>query len=108
MNADSIDAEQSAKMQELQSLLATLIDPKAPSSLRHTTIGRLGAMGEIAVLPLLELMQSSDDSLVRRGVPMALGRLGDPRVLNPLIQLLADADPEVREASCLGLSNQWC
>src|SRR5688572_23735436 len=85
----------------LEALVAILLDRS--SRYRHQAIGELGSMGEIAVLPLIDLLQSSDDPVVRAGLPIALERLQDPRGFDPVLRLLTDEDAEVREAAYLAL-----
>src|SRR5690242_10533087 len=88
---------------ELRLLLATFTDRAQSHVLRHRAMYHLSDFGVAVFEPLLELIQS-DDTWVRRSIPIVLGRLHELRGFEPLIQLLSDDDPEVRIASTIGLS----
>jgi HEAT repeat protein len=54
------------------------------------------AMGEAAVMPLVEQL-NNPDIRIRGRVASLLGILNDPRAIDPLIQALADKEKEFRE-----------
>ena len=63
----------------------------------------LGAFGELAVTPLLRALHEGDGNL-RWGAAIALGKIRDPRAIEPLIQALADKYDNVRAESASSLA----
>jgi HEAT repeat protein len=63
----------------------------------------LGAIGEPAVNPLLRALREGDGNL-RWGAAIALGKIRDPRAIEPLIQALADKYENVRAESASSLA----
>jgi HEAT repeat protein len=63
----------------------------------------LGAMGEPAVTPLLRALREGDGNL-RWGAAIALGKIHDPRAIEPLIRALADKYENVRSESATSLA----
>ena len=63
----------------------------------------LGAMGEPAVIPLLRALREGDGNL-RWGAAIALGKIHDPRAIEPLIHALADKYENVRSESATSLA----
>jgi len=59
--------------------------------------GALGRIGDIAVEPLIVVLRSrSEDSQVRQGAAIALGKIGDPRAVKSLLATLQDKGDNVR------------
>jgi HEAT repeat protein len=63
----------------------------------------LGAIGEPAVDPLLTALREGDGNL-RWGAAIALGKIRDPRAIEPLIRALADKYENVRAESASSLA----
>jgi len=63
----------------------------------------LGAIGEPAVNPLLRALREGDGNL-RWGAAIALGKIRDPRAIEPLIEALADKYENVRAESASSLA----
>ena len=63
----------------------------------------LGAIGEPAVTPLLRALREGDGNL-RWGAAIALGKIHDPRAIEPLIHALADKYENVRAESATSLA----
>ena len=63
----------------------------------------LGAIGEPAVNPLLRALREGDGNL-RWGAAIALGKIRDPRAIEPLIRALADKYENVRAESASSLA----
>jgi HEAT repeat protein len=63
----------------------------------------LGAIGEPAVNPLLRALREGDGNL-RWGAAIALGKIRDPRAIEPLIGALADKYENVRAESASSLA----
>jgi HEAT repeat protein len=59
----------------------------------------LGDMGEVAVIPILALLQD-DDAKMRESAVNLLGNIGDERAIEPLIEMLYDPVWDVRWAAC--------
>jgi len=63
----------------------------------------LGAIGEPAVNPLIRVLREGDGNL-RWGAAIALGKIRDPRAIEPLIRALADKYENVRAESASSLA----
>ena len=63
----------------------------------------LGTIGEPAVKPLLRALSEGDGNL-RWGAAIALGKIRDPRAIDPLIRALADKYENVRAESASSLA----
>jgi HEAT repeat protein len=63
----------------------------------------LGAIGEPAVTPLLRALREGDGN-IRWGAAIALGKIRDPRSIEPLIRALADKYENVRAESASSLA----
>lgn len=63
--------------------------------LRQSARKSLVAMGEAAVLPLMQALQSSKSDQVRWEAAKALGAMGDARAIPTLITALGDRDSDV-------------
>jgi HEAT repeat protein len=63
----------------------------------------LGSIGEPAINPLLRALREGDGNL-RWGAAIALGKIRDPRAIEPLIRALADKYENVRAESASSLA----
>jgi HEAT repeat protein len=64
-------------------------------------LGRLGA--DEAYLGLVERLQEDVNTYVRSAAAEALGRIGDPRAIFPLVDALRDSSSFVRRAAAIAL-----
>lgn len=70
-----------------------------PAELRRAALEELGAGTDLSVVPDVIAALSDAWIIVRRAAAQALGRIGDPSAVGPLIKLLAtEIDPGVRRA----------
>jgi len=109
---DSVQRQQAAialsHMQDgriIGGLLAALDDPD--STVRANAAAGLG-LNEVsdAVEPLITLLRSDDEDIVRERAATALAQIGDPRAIDPLIDALDDSGTWIRNrvAYVLGAS----
>lgn len=84
----------------VEALIMTLKDEYR----RFTVIGALKTSGELAVGPLI-IALTNEDSLVREGAAIALGKIEDKRAIEPLIDILKDESPTVRKWGALALGD---
>jgi HEAT repeat protein len=82
--------------------LITLLCDKDRFVKSHAALA-LGAIGEPAVNPLLGALHEGDGNL-RWGAAIALGKIRDPRAIEPLIRALADKYENVRAESASSLA----
>lgn len=75
-----------------------LIRLMADDRLGYVACFVVSQMGEVAVEPLLLSLQD-ENPVIRARAATALGDIGFARVVRPLKELLADKDPQVREAA---------
>ncbi|PWB74973.1 MAG: hypothetical protein C3F07_06570 [Anaerolineales bacterium] len=88
-------------------LMEALRDPYWWYEREHAAGELLGAiekMGDTAVEPLIEALRDKEGA-VRRFAASLLGRLGDPRAIDPLSMALYDMHHDVGEASAEALVN---
>jgi HEAT repeat protein len=70
---------------------------------RLTTVEQLRNSGSVQVVPLLvELMETTEDSITRNRCVAMLGQLGDERAIDALVRLLADNDIRTTAIWALG------
>jgi HEAT repeat protein len=97
----SVDAPASDELQKVYSL----IEEVRKAHIEDLPFGAdpalyaLGDMGEIAVIPILALLQD-DDARMRESAVNLLGNIGDERAIEPLIEVLNDPVWDVRWAAC--------
>jgi len=82
-------------------LEAFLVDPAESLSvgMRANTVKAIGAIGNVASLPVLVPFAQDTSSRVRRQVAVTLGEMGDATILPVLGVLAADAGVDVRSAA---------
>jgi HEAT repeat protein len=81
----------------VEPLINKLKDWKGNGYVPEHTITALVKLGELAVLPLIEVLLNASVSVwVRKQVVTILGAVGDVRAVKPLIQVLKDEDDRVR------------
>ena len=85
-------------------LIERLADPEEFPSVRHTAAQALGKIGDYAATPALVAAAEQADFWVRFAAVEALGRLADPRALQPLLRLLKQ-DTWMRAATVEALGN---
>ena len=85
----------------IDALLATLADP-VPTPRWHAAMGVLNAMGEPAIGPLVERLDSQD-LYVRRNAAQALGWIGSRSATAALVHTLKDQDVTVRTQAAWAL-----
>ena len=95
--------------------LARLGDPKLalpliehferhPDLVEEEMVEAFGDVGNSAAVPVLVKLLQSPRSLLRRAAARALGRLGSPEAIEPLIAAASEAgDPDLRRASVQAL-----
>ncbi len=84
------------------SLVKCLKDPSW--EVRQASAKALAALGETsAVEGLVQIIQDPDHADVRESVIVALGELGDPRAIQPLVLALLDTENTVRNAASSAL-----
>jgi cyclophilin family peptidyl-prolyl cis-trans isomerase/HEAT repeat protein len=76
------------------------------SELRAEAVMALGALASARVVDAIEPFAIDVAWPVRRAVARALGRTPSERVLPPLFDLLADADPDVRAEAALSIARR--
>jgi len=86
---------------EIARLIAIVTGERVVWRDREAAVERLVEVGEPAVLPLIQAFERDHVGLLMR----ALGRLGDPRAVEPLLAALSQVNPHVRQdaATALGL-----
>lgn len=65
----------------------------------------LGRLGEPAVDPLIRVLERTGRSTVREAAASALGTLGAERAVEPLVEVLGDAEVRTQEAAARALVN---
>lgn len=81
-----------------------LRDPVAPVSLPAVAQGRRNVVPAPPPLPDLIRLLTDDEARIRRRAAIAVGRVGLPDAVPPLVRLLqTDTDPEVRQMAAFAL-----
>src|SRR5258707_2316109 len=78
---------------EIARLIAIVGGERVAWQVREAAVERLGELGDPAVLPLVQALERDHASLLMR----ALGRLGDPKAVAPLLAALSQGNPDVRQ-----------
>ncbi len=85
--------------------LAGLIQTEMlPLSLRTRFLAAFTGMNDASVLKLFQQLLLSQSAAVRQIAALGAGAFGDPAVVNNLMEMLADAETEVRNAACFSLA----
>jgi len=82
--------------------LLTAIQDPSPTSRWHAAMAALEKMGEPAVGPLVEMLDS-DKVYARRNAAEALGWIGSPSATQALVRALRDQDPSMRRQATWAL-----
>jgi HEAT repeat protein len=99
----------SASAQTTQVSTDSLIyDLKNPDAPRRLAAARdLGAAKYLPSIPALLPLAEDPDAAVRRQVELSLEEMADVRVLPGLVQLTADAEPDIRDRAVRALVNLY-
>jgi len=72
---------------------------------QDAAVQELSRLGNTIVEPLAELLIGAQDADVRWWAARALAEIGGQAVVGPLVQALADAEPDVRACAALALGH---
>ncbi|HEX3054018.1 MAG TPA: HEAT repeat domain-containing protein [Aggregatilineaceae bacterium] len=85
-------------------LLLEMLKSDNPTK-RDVAAGLVGELGNLdAVEPLLETLKTDEDGEVRSSAAYALGRLGDSRAFDELLNALNDSNKHIRLSALYGLA----
>lgn len=94
-------------------LLGTIQSVKITGGIKERDMGEqwsvawaIADIGKPAVEPLIAALNNKDsDEYIRKRAPLALGRIGDSRAVEPLIAALKDENNEVRFSAAIALGD---
>lgn len=93
-----------AKTDRAANVLCDVLRNEPSAVLRRKAAWTLNTMGHAAAIEaLIQALQKDEDGGVRQNAATALGSVPDPRCTAPLVAVLSDKDPELRECAVIGL-----
>lgn len=88
----------------MRQLVNTLSDETLPLGIRARCIAALHLSGDGSVARLYQQLLVSKSPTIRRIALLGCGASGDPQLIDSMLKLLADPQPEVRFTACLALA----